>query len=86
MLKPLNKNVILRKEKEESKTASGIIITPESKEVPNVATVLAVASDANKELSVGLKVVYKEYSGTMISLDDEDCIVIEDKDILAVIG
>lgn len=41
MLKPLSKNIVLKKEEAEQKTASGIILTTESKEVPSQATVVA---------------------------------------------
>lgn len=85
MLKPLNKNVILQKEKVENKTASGIILTGEKEDMPNVASVVAVASDCTSDLQPGQKVVYKEYSGTNLTLDQEDYILIEDKNILAIV-
>ena len=42
MLRPLNKNVVLKKEAEEKKTASGIILTESAKDKPSVAVVVAV--------------------------------------------
>ena len=42
MLKPLHDNVILKKEKVEKKTESGIILTGDAKEQPNIAEVAAV--------------------------------------------
>ncbi len=88
MLKPLHDNVILKKEEVENKTASGIILTTETKNQPSIGIVVAVGEDVkNKEAyQAGDKVVYKEYSGTKVTVDDEDYIVIADKDILAVLA
>ena len=74
MLKPLHDNVILKKEKveKETTTASGIILTDNSKNVPS-------------DIHVNDKVVYKEYSGTKVNLEEEEYIIIEDEDILAVL-
>ena len=88
MLKPLQKNVILKKEKaeKETKTASGIILTDNSKNKPSYATVVAIGPESEAEIKVDDKVVYKEYSGTDVKLDEEEFIIVEDEDILAVIA
>ena len=83
MLKPLSKNIVLKKEEAEQKTASGIILTTESKEVPSQATVVAVGPKCESGLKEGDKVVYKNYSGTKVTINDEDLIVIDEEDILA---
>lgn len=85
MLKPLNKNVILKKEEVEKKTASGIILTDTSKEKSSIACVVAVGKASDCKLKEHDRVVYKEYAGTNITLDDVDYIIIEDENILAVI-
>lgn len=86
MLKPLHKNVILKKAEEEKKTASGIILTEISKEQPSIATVVAIGSDSKAEIKVEDKVVFKEYAGTTVKVDGCEYIVIEDEEILAVIA
>lgn len=86
MLKPLHKNVILKKEEEEKKTASGIILTETAKSKPSVAVVVAIGNDADVNIKENDKVVYKEYSGTKVTLDEVEYIIIEDEDILAVIA
>ena len=88
MLKPLHKNVILKKEKaeKETKTASGIILTDNSKNKPSYDTVVAIGPESEAEIKVDDKVVYKEYSGTDVKLDEEEFIIVEDEDILAVIA
>lgn len=85
MLKPLHKNVILKKEEEEKKTASGIILTEASKDKSSIASVVAIGKDADVKIKENDRVVYKEYSGTKVKLDNVEYIIIEDEDILAVI-
>lgn len=85
MLRPLNKNVVLKKEAEEKKTASGIILTESTKDKPSVAVVVAVGKDCDAKIKENDRVVYKEYSGTKVKMDDVDYIIIEDEDILAVV-
>ncbi len=83
MIKPLHDNVILKKEEVENKTSSGIILTTETKKMPSVARVVALGPDCKADIKENDKVVYKEYSGTNIKIEDVEYIVIEEKDILA---
>ena len=80
MLKPLRNQVVLKKYEEENKTNSGIILSVENKKLPSVAVVVAKGSKVESEINV-----YKEYSGTKVTLDEIEYIVIEEEDILAVI-
>ena len=82
MLQPLHDYVLLKREKEEKTTASGIILTS-GKEKSKLA-VVALGPDCKADIKVNDKVVYKEYSGTTIKVDDEEYIVIKDEDIIAV--
>ncbi|MGI6392403.1 MAG: co-chaperone GroES [Candidatus Izemoplasmatales bacterium] len=92
MLKPLHDNVVLKKEKVEKKTASGIILAGDVKEQPSFATVIAVGEGALVDgkrvapsVKVGDKVVYKKYSTTEFKFEDEEYLIIQEKDILAII-
>lgn len=92
MLKPLHDNVVLKKEKVEQKTASGIILTGDVKEEPDYATVVAVGDGAVVDgkkvpvtVKVGEKVVFKKYSTTDFKFEEEEYLVINEKDILAII-
>ena len=78
----------MKKEKaeKETTTASGIILTDNSKNVPSYATVVAIGPDSKADIKENDKVVYKEYSGTNVKLDDEEYIIIEAEDILAVLA
>ena len=82
MLQPLHDYVLLKREKEEKTTASGIILTS-GKEKSKLAVVAAIGS-GDCEYALNDKVLYKEYSGTTIKVDDEEYIVIKDEDIIAV--
>lgn len=92
MLKPLHDNVVLKKDKIEKKTASGIILSGDAKEQPSFATVIACGEGTRVEgelvlmtVKVGDKVVYKKYSTTEFKFEDEEYLIIAEKDILAVL-
>lgn len=83
-LQPVNGNVLLKYvEKEEEKTSSGIIIPDSAKEKPTDAEVIALSADANDEISVGERVIFKEYSGTKITHDGNEYLLIQQSEILA---
>jgi chaperonin GroES len=92
MLKPLNDNVVLEKEKFETKTASGIILTKDVKEEPSYAIVVAVGDGLMVDgarvpltVKVGDKVVFKKYSATDFKFGEKEYLVISEKDILAIV-
>ncbi|MBP3891788.1 MAG: co-chaperone GroES [Solobacterium sp.] len=93
MLKPLHDYVVLEKCKEEVKTESGIILTTgEAKEAPSMGVVVAVGPGKVEDgktikidLKKGQKVIYKKYSGTEITMDKKDYLLISAEDILAVV-
>jgi chaperonin GroES len=82
MLKPLELYVVLALEKEEKKTASGIILSTDEKDKPAFGKVLAVGPKV-EGLKVGDQVVYQTYSGTTIKLEGKDYLVIKAENILA---
>ena len=92
MIVPLLDRVLLEKVEAEKKTASGIILAETSKEKPSMATVVAVGpgkEEDGKLIPVGLKVgqtvIFKQYAGTDVKYEDRDYLIVESKDILAVI-
>lgn len=84
MLKPLNNNVILMKEKAETTTASGIVLVAPKETANNEAKVIAVGPKCENELNEGDTVIFKQYSGTDFKVDEDEYIIIEETDILAV--
>ncbi len=92
-LSPLHDRVIVKPATPEETTKGGIIIPDTAKEKPMQGEVLAVGSgkvgDDGKvvpmALKVGDKVLYGKYSGTEISLDGEDLLIMRETDVFAVI-
>lgn len=87
-LKPLGNRVVLQELEAEEKTPSGIILPDSAKEKPQEAVVVAVGpGDEKSEMQVkeGDRVIYAKYSGTDVKLDDEEYIIIDQKDIFAIV-
>ena len=93
-LQPLEDRIVVRPSKSEETTASGLVIPDTAKEKPQQGEVLAVGpgrrSDTSGEviplgISVGDKVVYSKYGGTEITIDGEDLLILNGRDVLAVV-
>jgi len=92
-LKPLFDNVLIRRLEAEAKTASGIILPDSAQEKPTMGEIIAtgpgrVTPKGEKEpmvVKVGQKVMYKEWGGNKVKLNGEELVLVEQKDILAII-
>ena len=91
-LVPLGDRVVLKQIIAEETTKSGIVLPGQAKEKPQQAEVVAVGpgktedgKEVKMEVSVGQKVIFSEYAGTKVKLDDEEYIVVKQSYILAVI-
>jgi chaperonin GroES len=92
-LKPLADRVIVKPLEAEEKTAGGIIIPDNAKEKPQKGEVVAVGggkiSDSGKKIDMTLKkgdkVLYGKYSGTEVTVDGDDLLIMRESDVLAVI-
>ena len=83
---PLADRVLVKTEKTESKTASGIIIPDTAQEKTQVAVVIAVGDDKEKiKVEDGDRIMYDKYSGTNIKIDGEDHLILKADDIIAII-
>lgn len=93
MIQPLLDRVLLEKTEVEKKTLSGIILTESQKEKPSTGTVVAVGpgkvDDHGALVEVGVKVgdvvIYKQYATTDIKDNGKDYLIVESKDILAIV-
>ncbi|MEX2600175.1 MAG: co-chaperone GroES [Balneolaceae bacterium] len=92
-IKPLSDRVLVRPDDAEEKTESGIIIPDSAKEKPQRGTVVAagpgkVENGTKIEMSVkdGDHILYGKYSGTEISLDGEDYLIMRESDILGIVS
>ena len=87
-IKPLADRVVIEPQSAEEKTASGIIIPDTAKEKPQKGKVVAVGTgtaDEKMEVKVGDMVLFGKYSGSEISMDNKDFLIMRQSDILAVI-
>jgi len=87
-IKPLADRVIIEPAAAEEKTAGGIIIPDTAKEKPQKGTVVAVGPGTKDEpitVKVGNSVLYGKYSGTEISIEDKDYLIMRESDIVAII-
>ena len=91
-IKPLGDRVVLKAAEKEETTASGIILTGNSKEKPVYSEVVAVGPgavvDGKKvpmEVKVGQKVIYSKYAGTEVKFGDDEYTIVKQGDILAVV-
>ncbi len=93
-LKPLNNNVIVKASNKEEMTKSGIVLPDNmNKEKPEQGEVIAVGpgkidNNGNRiemNVKIGQKVVFKKYSPDDIKIDDEEYLVINENDILAIL-
>src|SRR3989344_324839 len=93
-IKPLFDNVLIKPLEAESKTASGILLPDSVKEKPQVGEIMAVGEgsfdeDGEKrmpmDVKVGQKEMYKKWGGNEVKVNGQDWVLVEQKDILAVI-
>ncbi|MBQ9691490.1 MAG: co-chaperone GroES [Eggerthellaceae bacterium] len=91
-LRPLGDRVIIRQDEAQTATAGGLLIASSSQEKPSSGIVLAVGEgklDNNGTLikpsvSEGDRVLYSKYSGTEVTVDGEEVIILRADDIYAV--
>ena len=92
-IKPLSDRVVVKAQDAEEKTASGIILPDTAQEKPQIGEIVALgpgkANDAGSIVKMtvkkGDKVLYGKYSGTEISHNGDDLLIMRESDILAVV-
>ncbi len=82
---PLGNRVLILREEQTNTTASGIIIPDSAKEKPLEGKVITLGTDATKSgISEGDTVVFQKYSGTEITIDGTEYLIMNTGDILGV--
>ena len=93
-VRPLHDRVLVKRNDEPEKTASGLLYVPESaKEKPAQGTILAVGAGRVKEdgsviplqVKEGDRIVFGKYAGTEIKVQGEERLILREDDILGVI-
>ena len=89
---PLADRVVIKTVEAEETTKSGIILTGSAKEKPQGAEVLAVGpggmvdgKEVTMTVKAGDKVLTSKYSGTDVKGDGEECTIVRQSDILAIV-
>lgn len=93
-LKPLGDRVVVRPMAREEVTRSGIVLPDTAKEKPQRGEILAVGpgrydEDGDRipmDVKVGDQVLFAKYAGTEFKLDDDELLILSEKDILAVVS
>ena len=93
-LKPLDDRIVVKPNEAETQTASGLVIPDTAKEKPQQGEVLAVGPGKRSEttgdlipvdIKVGDTVLYSKYGGTEVAVNGEDLLVLNSRDVLAVV-
>lgn len=91
-LKPLGDRVVIKMVEAMETTKSGLILTASAQEKPQVAEVVAVGPGGlvdGKEVTMTVKpgdrVITSKYSGTEVKCNGEECIIVRQNDILAIV-
>jgi len=93
-IRPLEDRVIVKSAAPEEKTKGGIILPDTVKEKPVEGTIVAagpgrIKDDGNPismNVKVGDKVLYGKYSGTEITVDDDEFLIMRESDIFGVLA
>ena len=86
--KPLADRVLVEPEAAEEKTASGIIIPDTAKEKPQKGKIIAVGdgtTDHKMNVKVGDRVLYGKYSGTELTIEDTDYLIMKESDNFGIV-
>lgn len=89
---PLHDRVLVRRVESDDKTAGGLIIPDSAKEKPSEGEVVAVGAGARKDsgeiiemaVKAGDKILFGKWSGTEITLDGEELLIMKESDILGI--
>jgi chaperonin GroES len=92
-IRPLHDRVVVKRDAEERKTASGIVIPDTAGEKPDQGEVVAVGAGKRldngeirkPDVKVGDKVLFGKYAGTTVKIKDEELLVMREDDIVGVL-
>ncbi len=91
---PLHDRVLVRRVESDEKTAGGLIIPESAKEKPSEGEIISVGEGARKDsgeliapaVKAGDKILFGKWSGTEITLDGEELLIMKESDILGIIA
>ena len=80
---PLGDRVFVTYTEEMERTSGGIYVPDSAKEKPQRGTVQAIGKKV-ENVKVGDQVLFDKYSGSKLRIDDEDCLILKEEDILGI--
>ncbi|MGR1583081.1 co-chaperone GroES [Thalassobius sp. S69A] len=91
---PLHDRVLVRRVESDEKTAGGLIIPDSAKEKPAEGLVIAVGAGARDEdgdriamdVKEGDKILFGKWSGTEITIDGEELLIMKESDIMGILS
>ncbi len=91
--RPLHDRVLVKRLEQEEKTAGGIIIPDTAQEKPSEGQIVAAGTGARREdgtivaldVKAGDQVLFGKWSGTEVSVDGQDLLIMKESDLLGVI-
>ncbi|MEM6759883.1 MAG: co-chaperone GroES [Pseudomonadota bacterium] len=92
-LKPLHDRVLVRRTESEEKTAGGLIIPDSAKEKPSEGEIVSAGPGARKDsgeliemaVKAGDKVLFGKWSGTEVTIEGEELLMMKESDIMGII-
>lgn len=92
-IKPLFDFVLIKPLSAESRTPSGIVLPDSAKEKPQIGEIMAIGPGAHSPegklipmvVKVGDKVMYKKWGGNEVKVNMEEWLLVEQKDVMAVV-
>ena len=92
-LTPLHDRVLVKRTESEEKTAGGLIIPESAKEKPSEGEVVATGEGARKDngeliamaVKAGDKILFGKWSGTEVTIDGEEMLMMKESDIMGII-
>ena len=93
-IQPLDDRVVVTRTEAEEKTAGGIVLPENAKEKPQQGKVIAVGPGklldsgerAKPDVAVGDVILFGKYSGSELTVDGEEVVILRENDILAKLG
>ncbi len=92
--KPLHDRVVVRRIESDEKTKGGLIIPDTAKEKPAEGEIIAVGEGARKDsgeliapsVKAGDRVLFGKWSGTEVTIDGQELLIMKESDILGIIA
>ncbi len=92
--KPLHDRVLVKRVQSDEKTKGGLIIPDTAKEKPAEGEIVAVGEGARKDsgelitpsVKAGDRILFGKWSGTEVTLDGEELLIMKESDILGIIS